>query len=238
MVQEWQNAPEVTGYSSYPEVCSETFSSVPTHGQPDDRLPEHVVYPAAKAPEKTPEQHPTRRYLKFVVPILIFLLFAAVVGLAAGVGVLSRKANAAELKVSSLLSNLSNIDRGCSTSPESATGTFYTSQSFGQQSFKILCNTEVNRSPLQSLFVSNFDECIDACASYSTYTAGNFPNYTSSANFTCNAVSFITQWTNRSVALANNAPGNCYLKPGPFNSSTLGTGQVNVAILQTGSGDD
>ncbi|KAI0096787.1 hypothetical protein GGR51DRAFT_492002 [Nemania sp. FL0031] len=234
MAHEWQGAPGATGYSSYPEVYSESHYRAPTIAQATDGgLPE-VIHPTPKWSEKVLGRFSTRRCLISVLSITIFLLFAATVGLAAGVGVLSRKANTAESRTAALLSNDTDIDRGCSSNPESATGTFYTSQAFGSPSFKILCNTDIGISPVQSLFVSNFDDCIDACASYSFYTAGNFPGSSpSDNNLTCNAVSFITQWTNRSVALSNNAPGNCYLKPGPLANASLSGGEVHIALLQS-----
>ncbi|KAI1122778.1 hypothetical protein F5Y10DRAFT_67333 [Nemania abortiva] len=234
MVHEWQDAPGAAGSSSYPEVYSpESHYQVPTLIQPSDGgLPE-VAHIPNKGLGKVLGRLSTRRCLIVTLSITIFILFAAVVGLAAGVGVLSRRADVAESKESALLSNDTDIDRGCTSNPESATGTFYTSQAFGSPSFKILCNTEINMNPVQSLFVSNFDDCIDACASYSFYTAGNFPDAAPSNNLTCNAVSFVTQWTNRSVALQNNAPGNCYLKPGPLSNSSLSGGMVNIALLQS-----
>jgi hypothetical protein len=92
---------------------------------------------------------------------------------------------------------------------------------FNRPTFKIYCNSDAPNPPLQTLFVGNFDDCIDACASYTTFTAGNFPKLSSNANFTCSGVSFIPSWTNRTYALINNAPGNCYLKPGRQNATAL-----------------
>ncbi|KAI1369709.1 hypothetical protein F5Y08DRAFT_101184 [Xylaria arbuscula] len=152
-----------------------------------------------------------------ILSILAAALSIAVIGLAAGTGVQSNRANSAESKLSKLLI----IDRGCSTDPDSVTGTQYTSDFYDRSTFKIFCNNDAPNAPLSSLFVGNFDDCIDACASYSAYTSGNFPNVSNSKNFTCSAVSFIPDWTNRTTALSANAPGNCYLKPGPQKSTDL-----------------
>ncbi|TRX93555.1 hypothetical protein FHL15_005527 [Xylaria flabelliformis] len=126
-------------------------------------------------------------------------------------------------------------DRGCSTNPNGVTGTTYTSQFFSRPTFKIYCDANAPNNPLQSLFVGTFDDCIDACAFYSNYTTGNFPNVTSTTNTTCVGVSYIPDWTNRTTAMSINAPGNCYLKPGPQTAAALtapqGGGIVHAAIL-------
>jgi hypothetical protein len=62
-----------------------------------------------------------------------------------------------------------------------------------------------------SLFTSDMDTCIDACASYSMYMPRFFGS--NNRNTTCGGVSFIPLWTNRTIAEAGKAPGNCYLKP-------------------------
>jgi hypothetical protein len=84
------------------------------------------------------------------------------------------------------------------------------------------------------MWVGNFDDCMDACASYSANIPIAFSNG-SAINQTCAAVSFVPAWTNRTFADAGGAPGNCYLKPGPQNktalfSPTVGS-EVHAAIL-------
>ncbi|KAI1811369.1 hypothetical protein GGS20DRAFT_563212 [Poronia punctata] len=175
--------------------------------------------------------------LVLVLSVATALLSIAVIGLAAGTGVQSNRANSAESKLATLLANISNIDRGCSADPDAVTATRYTSQYFDRPTFKIYCNSDAPNSPLQTLFVGNFNDCMDACASYTTFTPGNFPNISRSSNFTCSGVSFIPAWTNRTTALELDAPGNCYLKPGPQNTTALthpnGDGDaVHAAILQ------
>ncbi|KAI1306924.1 hypothetical protein F5Y03DRAFT_132280 [Xylaria venustula] len=155
--------------------------------------------------------------LVLVLSLLVGALSIAVIGLAAGTATQADRANKAESKLAAQLI----IDRGCSKDPDSVAGTQYTSAFFDRPTFKIFCNSDAPNAPLESFFVGNFDDCMDACASYSSYTPGNFPNASSSANFTCSAVSFIPDWTNRTTAQGANAPGNCYLKPGPQNTTAL-----------------
>ncbi|KAI1170562.1 hypothetical protein F4777DRAFT_108830 [Nemania sp. FL0916] len=194
----------------------------------------------AEVPPTIQEREPPRRIcgcslLVFILSAAIAILFATVIGLAAGVGVLNNRAMSAELKLSSELSRtMDDIDRGCSAHPESVTKTRYTTDFFDRSTYTIFCNNDAPNPPLQSLFVGNFDDCMDACASYSTYTAGNFP-FAKIGNFTCSGVSFIPDWTNRTIARSINAPGNCYLKPGPQNATALspnsGGTAVHAAIL-------
>lgn len=87
-----------------------------------------------------------------------------------------------------------------------------------------------------ALFASDFDTCMDACASYSMYLPKTFPN---SNLTTCGGVSFIPLWTTKADALEGHAPGNCYLKPLPqtvtgLNVPNAGT-EVHAAILRGGS---
>ncbi|KAK8105512.1 hypothetical protein PG999_008871 [Apiospora kogelbergensis] len=56
---------------------------------------------------------------------------------------------------------------------------------------------------------------------YTKYTPGNFANTTANGNKTCSGVSFVPGWTDRKTALEGQAPGNCYLKPGPQNKTGL-----------------
>lgn len=192
--------------------------------------------PAEQAKESSKRLCASSDLVSILTAIIAFL-FIAVVGLAAGTGVLNNKVKGAEQKLA-VPANNTIIDRGCSANPDSVTATRFTSQFFGRLTYTIFCDSDAPNPPLQSLFAGNFDDCIDACASYSVYTAGNFPNTKSNGNFTCSGVSFIPDWTNRTTALEVNAPGNCYLKPGPQNSTALthpsSSGpRVHAAILQT-----
>ncbi|KAI0390389.1 hypothetical protein F5Y17DRAFT_468978 [Xylariaceae sp. FL0594] len=172
----------------------------------------------------------------FFLSVATALLSLAVIGLAAGTGIQSKRANDADAKLAALVAKISNLDRGCSEDPGGVSSSSYISDFFNRRTFKIYCNSDAPNPPLQTLFVGNFDDCIDACASYSTFTAGNFPGIKSDANFTCSGVSFIPAWTNRTYALKENAPGNCYLKPGPQNVTALthpnaDSDTVHAAIL-------
>jgi hypothetical protein len=82
----------------------------------------------------------------------------------------------------------------------------------------MFCNSDAANTPLMSLFVPDFNGCMDACASYSSSLPAKFGT---SRNTTCAGVSFIPLWTNKDAALAGGAPGNCYLKPSPQSRSNL-----------------
>lgn len=184
----------------------------------------------------------------FLLSMIIALLSAAVIGLAAGTGIESSRANTAEsslaaLKASSSSSSsstssgdFSSIDRNCSSDPSGTTGETYASTFFTESQYTVYCNRDTPNAPLSSLFVANLDDCMDACSSWSYYTPSDFSNGTS-ANQTCAGVSFIPAWTNRTTAVAGTAPGNCYLKPGPQNETSLYTpnnGQeTHAAIIES-----
>ncbi|KAI1496481.1 hypothetical protein F5X99DRAFT_400317 [Biscogniauxia marginata] len=191
--------------------------------------------------------------LVFVLSVIIAILSVAVIGLAAGTGVEASRANEAEARLATLNasattsssspsptgSDFSAIDKGCGTNSSGVTGTEYTTHFFGRANFKIYCNSDTPNAPLQSFFVGNFDDCLDACAAYSYYIPSDFSNNATSVNATCSGVSFIPAWTNRTFAEQGTAPGNCYLKPGPQNSTALTDpnigSAVHAAILQTDS---
>ncbi|KAI0889213.1 uncharacterized protein GGS22DRAFT_184787 [Annulohypoxylon maeteangense] len=191
--------------------------------------------------------------LVFVLSAIIAILSAAVIGLAAGTGVEASRANNAEARLASMTgspatvtvtaatsspSDFSTVDKGCSKNSASVTGTTYASQFFDRQTFKIYCNSDAPNNPISSLFVGNFDDCMDACAFYTYYIPSDFPTNATSNNATCAGVSYIPAWTNRTTAQDGGAPGNCYLKPGPQNQTALnnpniGGFAVHAAILST-----
>ncbi|KAI0387972.1 hypothetical protein F5Y04DRAFT_274827 [Hypomontagnella monticulosa] len=194
--------------------------------------------------------------LVFVLSIIIAILSAAVIGLAAGTGVEASRANDAEERLASMVASGSPpatvtvtaptststpvVDKGCSSNSDGITGTHYNTAYFEQSSFTIYCNSDAPNDPLLSLFVGNFDDCIDACAFYTHYMPSDFASNstTTPKNATCAGVSYIPVWTNRTFALKGNAPGNCYLKPGPQNQSALnepniGGYPVHAALLDS-----
>ncbi|KAI2466260.1 hypothetical protein F4781DRAFT_359944 [Annulohypoxylon bovei var. microspora] len=204
--------------------------------------------------ERSPKRIWGCSVLVFILSVIIAILSAAVIGLAAGTGVEASRANDAEAKLASMStsspttvtmtaptstpSDFSNVDKGCSTNSAAVTGTTYASQFFNRPIFKIYCNSDAPNNPLSSLFVGDFNDCMDACASYSFYIPSDFSTNATSNNATCAGVSYIPAWTNRTTAVAGDAPGNCYLKPGPQNQTALnnpniGGSAVHAAILST-----
>ncbi|KAI0132859.1 hypothetical protein BJ170DRAFT_680733 [Xylariales sp. AK1849] len=194
--------------------------------------------------------------LIFILSIIIALLSAAVIGLAAGTGVEASRANDAETKLAALdaggsistvtttvtaaasaATNFNSIDRNCTSNAGSITGSNYSSLFFNKATYTVYCNKDTVNAPLQSLFVANFDDCMDACSSFSSYMTSDFSSG-SSLNQTCAGVSFIPAWTNRTFAELGQAPGNCYLKPGPQNETSLyapSSGSETHAAIVDGS---
>lgn len=90
------------------------------------------------------------------------------------------------------------------------------------------CNRDALNTPFYSLFTADFDGCMDACASWNSYN---------NTNSTCEGVSFIPLWSIMEFAVEGEAPGDCYLKPGPqskkgLNVPNIGT-ECHAAILDT-----
>ncbi|KAH6660479.1 hypothetical protein BKA67DRAFT_53122 [Truncatella angustata] len=194
--------------------------------------------------------------LVFVLSAIIALLSAAVIGLAAGTGVEASRANDAEASLAAIkaggaaatttvtaptatsTSDFSALDRNCTSNSKGVTGTTYSSDFFNLATYTVYCYQDTPYAPLQSLFVGNFDDCMDACSSWSHYTPSDFSNATA-ANQTCAGVSFIPAWTNRTFAVEGTAPGNCYLKPGPQNETALSDpnngSETHAAIMNEAS---
>ncbi|KAH6603516.1 hypothetical protein Trco_008291 [Trichoderma cornu-damae] len=184
--------------------------------------------------------------LVLVLSVVIAILSAAVIGLAAGTGVAAKNYNDANSKLSVMSSSLaafqdaasatgsptptdgttptptdwSNLTNGCSTNPEDVTGLVYTSPFFASANFTMYCNKDTNNPPLYSVFATNFNGCMDACAGWNSHNT--------TTNGTCVAVSFIPLWSVASKAKAGNAPGDCYLKPGPQTSQDLKTPNIGT----------
>ncbi|GAB1318856.1 Apple domain-containing protein [Madurella fahalii] len=192
-------------------------------------------------------------FLVFVLSCIIALLSAAVIGLAAATGIEAKRANDAANSLAALNSSatanvtpggavppppaVSVIDDGCSNDPANVDRTLYTSfPLFGGLRFTRYCNRDAPNSPLLSMFTADFDTCMDACAAYTSYLPGSFGNV---ENSTCEAVSFIPAWTNKTTAEAGDAPGNCYLKGGPQTEDGLNIPNIGVdchaAILTPGA---
>ncbi|KXJ86202.1 hypothetical protein Micbo1qcDRAFT_237129 [Microdochium bolleyi] len=188
------------------------------------------------------------QFIVFVLSAIVAILSIAVIGLAAGTGIATNKASRAESELASVSaalaqatappdpSDFSKIDKGCSKNAGAVTGTTYTSAFFGKTSYKIYCNANAPNPPVMNLFVGNFDDCIDACASWSEFAPKIANNTSANNNATCAGVSFIPLWTNRTIAIDGFAPGNCYLKPGPLNRTSLlspniGGDAVHAALL-------
>ncbi|KAJ1333241.1 hypothetical protein MN608_03231 [Microdochium nivale] len=184
----------------------------------------------------------------FVLSVIVAMLSVAVIGFAAGTGIAASKASHAESELAAVSAALANatgppdpldfskIDHGCSKNPLGVTGTTYTTSFFGKKSYTIYCNANAPNVPVMNLFVGTFDDCIDACASWSMFAPQLLSDPASNSNTTCVGVSFIPYWTNRTIAIAGTAPGNCYLKPGPLNRTVLlspdiGRQAVHAAIL-------
>ncbi len=106
----------------------------------------------------------------------------------------------------------------------------------GLQTFTIHCNSDTNSDPIMSLFVADFNSCMDSCSAYNKYIPQDFnQNATKSNNGSCSAVSFIPLWTQKANASDGGAPGNCYLKPAhtKLQAANIGT-ECHVGLLASG----
>ena len=81
------------------------------------------------------------------------------------------------------------------------------------------CNKDAANTPMLSLFVADFNGCMDACAAWNSYNASKTD---------CGGVSFIPLWSIVANAVSGGAPGDCYLKPGPQNKTGLATPNIGT----------
>ncbi|TLD27209.1 hypothetical protein PspLS_04974, partial [Pyricularia sp. CBS 133598] len=144
------------------------------------------------SPEKTHMELPAAEQSKkktlcgcsvivFVLSVIIAVLIGAVVGLATGTGIQTARFNEANDKVQSLEAQMASIsfptgtgnapsataaviDNGCSSNPSAVNGKEYTAfELMGSTNFIMRCGKDVNAPVLMSLFVSDFNTCMDSC---------------------------------------------------------------------------
>ncbi|KAG5944387.1 hypothetical protein E4U53_006888 [Claviceps sorghi] len=170
--------------------------------------------------------------LVFGLSVVAAVLAALVIGLAAGTGVAVNNYRAEQARNRDLRAScagpsptgkpsFASISNGCSEENDSTTGTFYRPEFFGKPRFTMYCNKDAANPPLYSLFTADFNTCMSACASWNVHTAA--------ANTSaCEAVSFIPLWSDVAVAVKGQAPGDCYLKPGPQSVRRLQTPNIGT----------
>ncbi|KAI9167141.1 Homeobox protein 4 [Paramyrothecium foliicola] len=223
-------------------------------------------YPANSRGGGNGAVHRSGSRLVLILSILCAILGMAVVGLAAGTGVVASRYVDTSIRLEHLSSSYSALEshpktasspsstatsaaptatsfsemtNGCSDSNEKTTGTTYTSKFLIRPTFTMFCNSDTvaGSNPLLSVFAGNFDMCMEACASWNNNIVVN--NITAD---NCRGVSFIPNWFNISEAAISKAPGNCYLKPGPLNRTSLerpgGTVEVHSALLESSKNED
>lgn len=135
--------------------------------------------------------------------------------------------------------NFNAVTKNCSTQAEKVSGTTYNPQAVRKPpTFTIYCNKDATAPPIMAIFAYDFDSCMDACASYSNYVSANVKTLNLTSNATsssssgnetevepiwakCYGVSFLPIWWDRDKAQQDDAPGNCYLKHGPQNQTSL-----------------
>ncbi|KAH7118556.1 hypothetical protein B0J13DRAFT_569382 [Dactylonectria estremocensis] len=189
-----------------------------------------------------------------ILSIIIAALSVAVIGLAAGTGIATNNYNEANQKLEALSSeyasqktatltvtdtitnsatgtatsssesatstSYSDITNGCSDSDETTTGETYKSKFYDGSSYTMYCNRDAPNGGLFSLFTGNFDGCMEACTAWNSFNATN--------TTACAAVSFIPLWADITVAKEGDAPGDCYLKPGPQDEDNLTTPNIGT----------
>lgn len=82
-------------------------------------------------------------------------------------------------------------------------------------SFTLKCNSNTPKTPLFSVFATDFRGCMESCSTWNGFGSLN--------DTLCEAVTYVPLWTNYDAANYSKAPGNCYLKPGPQSVSGLET---------------
>ncbi|KAF4979261.1 hypothetical protein FZEAL_4506 [Fusarium zealandicum] len=183
-------------------------------------------------------------FLVFVLISALIICGAAIIGLAAATGISMRREKSANSELSAMrASSLSEaptvtvtssgpastadeqerLTHGCSRKNEKTSRTVYESKFFNS-SFTMYCNRNAPNDPIFSLFATTLDGCIEACATWNNRTI---------TETTCEGVSFVPFWAVIGNAAKNDAPGDCYLKPGPQDRDGLEDAQdTHAAILK------
>lgn len=87
------------------------------------------------------------------------------------------------------------------------------------------CERNAPGDTLLAVFNSDFNGCMESCTSWNNYNA---------TEKACEGVSFIPYWADIGNGAKDQAPGSCYLKPGPQSSGSLTDGvDCHAAILST-----
>lgn len=237
-----QNLPEVVYQHPY-EAPKESQSPVPGFTPVDGSTVYSNLSPYQQFSQPVETAPPPQKektvcgfpLIVFILGCIIALLSAGVIGLAAGTGVEANRANDYSNRLAALSSSLAtqtttsaaptstsynSLTNGCSDDASTANRKNYTAfPLYGSSKFTMFCNRDTDKPPLLGLFVSNFNTCMDACASWTKYLPDDMTS--TASNLTCGAVSFIPLWTDKTHAKDGGAPGNCYLKAAPFNESSL-----------------
>ncbi len=95
--------------------------------------------------------------------------------------------------------------------------------------FTIYCHMNANGDDLFSIFARDLEGCLEACNHWDSPSIVNGTR--------CGAVTFAPAWSNYSLAFANDAPGNCFLKPFLSGEARVGA-QVNDFELVSALLDD
>ncbi|KAK3374762.1 hypothetical protein B0H63DRAFT_549033 [Podospora didyma] len=109
---------------------------------------------------------------------------------------------------------------GCGEKDEKISGTNFVAKLFGKVKFEMYCNSALgttNSNAFAGLMAQDFEACMNACAgwTFANSASGN------SANGTCAGVNYVPAYSNKTLVLAKNARGNCYLKGGPENKGGI-----------------
>ncbi|KAK4199187.1 hypothetical protein QBC40DRAFT_340721 [Triangularia verruculosa] len=109
-----------------------------------------------------------------------------------------------------------DVSNGCDSSPDTITGTDYTTNLYGKVTFRRYCNQKTISDPIYAMHTPDFETCLEACASWSQAVPYVFSDVSDKnrANVTCSAVNFVPKWTDKKESAKRQARGNCYLKSG------------------------
>lgn len=196
----------------------------------------------------------------FVLALIIAFLAAAVVGLAAGTGVVASNYNDANSKLDALKESYSSLqatatgNSGTKTKTTTVTATASATDAANTPTLSELTNgcSDKNERTTGSTYNANFFDK----STFTMYCNANAPgdpiyslftesfdgcmeacnewNAYNSTTDNCSGLSFIPGWGTVAGGVKANAPGSCYLKTGSIPSSEIGDAtDCHAALIKT-----
>ncbi|KAK4213539.1 hypothetical protein QBC37DRAFT_373916 [Rhypophila decipiens] len=149
------------------------------------------------------------RIVLFVILLLIVILFVTLFGVQ----------TSALLKQAIATNKV--IDMNCSTNQAPAT---YVPRLHRDSIFSIYCSRDISTHDLFDIITPDFEACMDSCSNQRYIATGTTEIQQanqSSLSRPCEAVTFVPQLLNTTLALEWEWGGNCFLKYGPLSTADL-----------------